>query len=101
MNEKCWLYCHVLKIDKKEFLLQSELYDGTKFELKVLKTSAILSESKKNAWLNVECQGREPNSSKLSITLPNPIINYGHRIVVHDKNISKNVLVKPSKIIQN
>lgn len=95
MNEKGWMMCEVLEETHKEYLLQGELFDGTRFELAVPKTIAVRTEDGKRAWLEVEWQGKEPGGSKVSIVLPKPVLNFGHRISIHESRLNKNIFVKP------
>lgn len=89
------MLCELLEETRTEYLLQSELFDGTTFELKVPKTLAVKSESNNNVWLQIEWQGKEPGGSKIAVNLPKPILNFGHRISIHENRLNKNIFIKP------
>lgn len=100
MNEKGWLLCEIKEEGRGGYLLTSELFDGTPFELKVPKTSAVKSGTSR-AWLEIEWQGKEPGGTKYSITLPYPVLNFGHRISIHENRLNKNIFVKPDIVTQH
>lgn len=100
MNEKGWLLCEIKEEDRSGYLLKSELFDGTPFEVKVPITKAVKSGNNR-AWLEIEWQGKEPGGTKYSITLPYPVLNFGHRISVHESRLNKNIFVKPDIVQQH
>lgn len=71
----------------KELLVSSQLYDGTPFQIKVPKYLVEVTNQEKNqAWIAVSVHGLQ-DGGKASVTLPAPILNAGHKVLIHAQNL--------------
>lgn len=89
MNERMFLLCEVLeKIDNK-YKLRSYLQDGMAFEVIVpeQEVELISPGPPPSAWLAVESSGERYGD--VSITLPAPILDKGHKITVSMDRVAR------------
>lgn len=92
MQTRGWLLVDIVETQDEYTKVQSELIDGSKFVIAVRKSTLSEIESKnlpKRAWLEVEYYGQRSN--QVSITLPQPILNHGKKVVVDSSKISLNI----------
>ncbi len=91
MQTHGWLLVDVLEEQNGLLKIQSELIDGSKFIIAVKKylVTEIDSATAKRGWLAVDFFGQSGN--QVSITLPQPILNHGHKVVVDVSRINLKV----------
>lgn len=89
LNEKVWLLVEIISSDDTNSIIKGELFDKTKFKIQVPSWMVEPIEDKHplKGWLTVDYHGEA--NGRISITLPAPILNMGHRISVSPSKINK------------
>lgn len=98
MNEAVWLLVEIVETKDEWTKVKSELFDGTNFEIVVRDhdlTRIEKDSSVKRAWLMVESHGI--HGDRVSIELPRPVLDKGHRVSVDMKRINKSIA--PSAVV--
>jgi hypothetical protein len=88
MNEQVKLLVDILEEGAKEAKVRSEMFDGTEFTIMIpkWKIDKIEHKEKNRGWIVVESHG-QGEDNKVSITLPHPILNVGHRVAVDIRRV--------------
>ena len=89
MQTHGWLLVDILEEKDGLLKIESELIDGSKFTIAVRKylvTEISSANPQKRGWLAVDFFGQRDN--QVSITLPQPILNHGHKVVVDVSRIN-------------
>jgi hypothetical protein len=84
MSEQSQLACRILEETSSEYLVRSQLFDGTPFEVRVptLKVIPVKDDPLQAGWLMVEVLGRDEKNQKTLIRLPAPSVTLGHNVNV-------------------
>jgi hypothetical protein len=89
MNEQVLFLCEIKEKTRTGYTLKGELQDETVFEVEVPKhlVTPIENTNPQRAWLQVEYSGEA--NMVASITLPKPVLDFGHKISVSTSRIKR------------
>ena len=91
LNNKAWLLVKVLEKVVGYSIVESELFDTTKFKIKVPTWKVTMLKEplpghETEGWLEVDYHGEVGN--RASISLPAPILDKGHEVSVNSKSLN-------------
>jgi len=99
MIEQAYLSVWVRKVGRRESVVAFSLIDGQEIELQVNNHKLLTVEGNPHrARLMIECtgavgiidpEGGVPVGGKVSVNLPSPHINHGHRVTVASKFVDR------------